>query len=558
MGGGLMNIVYTGIQNDMLTDNPKISYFKIRYAKYTNFGLQKFRIDCDGTKTLRMTDESTMTFKIPRYGDLLVDSFISIQLPNIWSPIYPPKLRAENDEGKTYSPWVPYEFRWIENLGVKMISKISIVCGNFTLQEYSGDYLLSVAQRDYDSRRFERFAAMIGGGKRMTDPANHGNNNGNYPNAYVIPGDAGPQPSILENTIYVPINAWYCLDTRQAFPISALQNNELKIIVTFKPVRELFQIRDVEDYQNNYPLKAPDFNQEYMQFYRFIHPPPSASLNAVDYEDQRTEWNADIHIVATYAFLTDCEKDIFVKESQQYIYRQVRERVFYNVTGTGRIELPDSHGLVTSYMLYFRRSDANIRNEWSNYTNFDYSGKMPSPPYFGPEEGTYITEEGPIGPGRNPDGSSTGLVITGEYTPENDENILQSMAIYLDGNERESNHPSGIYEKLEKFMYSDGAPSRGLYCYNFCLKTSPFIINPTGAINMSMVDKVEFEYTASIPPTDPMAQSMLICDPDTSEIVGVNKPSWRIYKYTYDLYIFEERINFLEFTGGNCGMRWSS
>ena len=37
------------------------------------------------------------------------------------------------------------EFKWIQNLGAKMISKISITCGNFTLQEYSDHMSLSTA-----------------------------------------------------------------------------------------------------------------------------------------------------------------------------------------------------------------------------------------------------------------------------------------------------------------------------------------------------------------------------------------------------------------------------
>ena len=67
MPGGLMNIVSFGQQSVILNGNPTKSFFKTTYAKYTNFGLQKFRVDFEGAKTLRLTEPSTFTFKIPRY-----------------------------------------------------------------------------------------------------------------------------------------------------------------------------------------------------------------------------------------------------------------------------------------------------------------------------------------------------------------------------------------------------------------------------------------------------------------------------------------------------------
>ena len=52
--------------------------------------MQKFRVDFEGSKTLQMNSESTFTFKIPRYADLLMDCYLSVALPHIWSPILPP------------------------------------------------------------------------------------------------------------------------------------------------------------------------------------------------------------------------------------------------------------------------------------------------------------------------------------------------------------------------------------------------------------------------------------------------------------------------------------
>ena len=364
MGGGLLNLVSQGQQNIILNGNPSKTFFKTTYAKYTNFGLQKFRIDFDGSRTLRLTEESTFTFKIPRYADLLMDCYISIDLPSIWSPIFPPQQTQEpfnND-------WVPYEFQWIENIGAQMIKNVSITCGNQTLQEFSGAYLLSMVQRDFTGTKKELFNRMIGNVFELSDPGNAYGRVNTYPNAYYSPTSPGPEPSILGRTLYIPLNAWFNLKTQMAFPLVALQYNELHITITVRPIYELFTIRDVMDKPNNYPRVAPNFTLYYMQFYRFLQPPPDVCLGVNSYVDTRTLWNSDINLNCTYCFLSNDEAKLFALNEQKYLFKQVKQTIFYNVTGPNKIQL-DSLGLVSSWMFFFQRSDANLRNQWSNYTN---------------------------------------------------------------------------------------------------------------------------------------------------------------------------------------------
>ena len=76
MPGGLLNIVAYGNQNVILNGNPSKTFFKAVYAKYTNFGMQKFRIDFNGQRNLRLNEESKFTFRMPRYAELLLDSYL--------------------------------------------------------------------------------------------------------------------------------------------------------------------------------------------------------------------------------------------------------------------------------------------------------------------------------------------------------------------------------------------------------------------------------------------------------------------------------------------------
>jgi hypothetical protein len=561
MPGGLMNLVSVGQQNIILNGNPSKTFFKTTYAHYTNFGLQKFRVDFEGSKTLRLSEESTFTFKIPRYADLLMDCYLSVALPSIWSPIIPPQQDAPIET----QIWAPYEFKWIENLGAKMISKISITCGNYTLQEYSGDYLLAAVQRDFSTDKKELFDAMTGNTNELNDPANAGSRVNSYPNAFYTDSLAGPEPSIRGRILYIPLNNWFGLKSQMAFPLTSLQYNELHIVVTLRPVNQIFQIRDVFDYTYNFPYVAPNFNAWYMQFYRFLQPPPDVEVGISSYLDTRTLWNADVHLNCTYCFLSNDEERLFALEEQKYLIKQVHEQRFYNVTGPNKVEL-DSLGMVSNWLFYFQRSDANLRNEWSNYSNWPY-GYMPLDIIPASAEGNFIvyrTDSNgnsvatPIGPGVNVNGNLTGLLITSLYSPENDKQILVGMGILLDGSYRENIQPAGVYNYIEKYTRTSGNAPQGLYCYNFGIHSNNSNLQPSGAINMNRFTQIELEFTTIIPPLDPLAQSLTICDPQTGGIIGVNKPTWRIYDYNFNMVLFEERINIVYFLGGNVGLMYAT
>lgn len=565
MPGGLMNLVSVGQQNIILNGNPSKTFFKTTYAQYTNFGLQKFRVDFEGSKTLRLSEPSTFTFKIPRYADLLMDCYLTVAMPNIWSPIMPPQLVTQSDGSTTYTDWAPYEFKWIDNLGAKMISKISIVCGNYTLQEYSGDYLLAAVQRDFTGVKKDLFDAMSGNTAEMNNPGNSGSRVNSYPNAFYTSDLAGPEPSIRGRILYIPLNNWFGLKSQMAFPLTSLQYNELQIVVTMRPISEIFQIRDVFDTTYNYPYIAPNFNTWYMQFYRFLQPPPDIALGITSYSDTRTLWNADVHLNCTYCFLSNEEERIFAMEEQKYLIKQVHEQQFFNVTGPNKVAL-DSIGMISNWLFYFQRSDANLRNEWSNYTNWPYN-YMPLDVVQASPAGDYLIYRTDasgnqipfyIGPGVNPNNNLTGLLITSNYSPENDKMILVAMGILLDGSYRENIQAAGIYNYIEKYTRTSGNAPQGLYCYNFSINSNNSDLQPSGAINMNRFNQIELEFTTIIPPLDPLAQSLSICDPQTGQVIAVNKPTWRIYDYNFNLTLFEERINVVNFIGGNVGLMYAT
>ena len=540
MAGGLLNLIAVGSQNVILTGNPKKTFFKFTYTKYSNFGLQKFRLDYEGSKVINTSDKTKFKFKVPRYGDMLMDTFLVLRLPHIWSPIY------WNEQTQDY---VPYEFKWIENLGTQIIEELEVYVGGEILQRVNGQYLTALVQRDFTNTQNDLYNKMTGNTAEFNDPANFGQNGGNYPNAQFSGTQGGAQPSIVGRDLYIPLNVWFTLASKLAFPLVALQYNELHIEVTLRPVQEWFTIREVNETEDaltgpcTYSHIQPNFNVAAQQFYTFLQsPPPNVDPDSGDpiplvYTEKRTDWNADVHLISTYGFLSDDERRVFASQPQNYLIKEVYEYKFHNVVESQKIEL-NSLGLVAEWMFFFRRSDANLRNEWSNYTNWPYNYppmQLSAPP--APIPGT--------------------LSITGPYNVCYKKDILLDLGILLDGKYRENVLAGGIYNYVEKYLRTTGNAPDGLYVYNFAINGSILDFQPSGAINLSRFNTIEYEFTTITPPRDTQAQTFQICDPTTNELVGVNKNNWQIYEYTYDLYIYEERYNMVKFESGNAGLMYA-
>lgn len=585
MAGGLLNLVAEGNQNVFLTGNPKKTFFKATYTKYSNFGLQKFRIDFEGSKFIDLTSKTHFTFKIPRYADLLMDSYLVLKLPTIWSPLY-------RDETLDNPYTVPYEFKWIENLGAQIIDELTITCGNYTLQKVDGQYMTAQVQRDFSDTKKRLYDEMTGNTAEFNDPARYVMATGDgadgvprprYPSAWTNSANTSPsgipipsQPSIVGKNLYIPLNMWFNLNSKMAFPLVSLQYNELHFNVSLRPVREWFTIKNVNygplqtaettKEIENIPHVQPNFNVPEEQFYVFLQaPPPTAQATGyittemiqsnIAYPVQRTSWNSDIHLISTFAFLSDDERRQFAQQQQKYLLKQVYRYAFNNLFDTKKVKL-DSLGMVADYMWFFRRSDANTRNAWSNYTNWDYNKINPvsqivEQGYYFDESTTpttYVETEVP---------GAGGFATTGPYHARFVKNIMLSFGVLLNGKYREKMLEAGVYNYTEKYTRTPGNAPDGLYCYNFCLDTDPLLTQPNGAMNLSKFRNIEFEFVTITPPLNENAQVYEICDADSGEVIGVNKFGEGIYKYTFDLFVYEERYNILEFTGGNCGLMYA-
>ena len=534
-----MNLISESTENIILNGNPKKTFFKATYNKYTNFGMQRFRIDYDGQRKLHYGEKTEMLFKIPRYGDMLLDTYLVVNLPNIWSPLYwNPDISGN---------WGEFGFRWIENLGAAMIHEIQVYSGGSILAQYPGEWLYVMKERDFNDTKKKLWDKMIGHIPELNDPANAEARSNVYPNA-VNDGSCNQiEPSIRGRQLYIPLDAWFCAESKTALPLVSLQYQEVFIKITFRPICDLFRIRDVTDALSGMPYISPPMNTSLNNIWRFLAPSWYSATDASQniYPNRRQDWDADIHLVSNYGFLSNNERRLYAANDHTYLIKETHTHDFLNVTGSSIAEIDNARNMVASFMWRFRRSDINLRNEWTNYSNWEYENILPLQPSNPPAGGA---------------GGALGIPNTLAYynciQPQNVKNILLDLSILMDGKYREDIFPSGLWNYVEKYLRTTGNPKDGLYCYNFCFNSNQREYQPSGAMNLNQYKKIHFEFNTIQPPINPNADFDVICD-GSGAIIGVRKELWRQNDYNFDLRVFEERYNVLVITGGQMGLMYA-
>lgn len=185
---GIFQLQARGEQDQYLTGNPDVSFFKSVYRKHTNFSIQTEELYFKNAIRWGQNTECL----IPRKGDLISRMYLHIKLPIL------------SDDRSNSSA------RWVTNVGHALIKSIEIDIGGQRIDIQTGENLYVYNQLSTD------------GGKR----------NGVD---YMIGNEVDPYQ---EKQIFIPLDFWFNRADNAALPIIALDMQEINIKV---------QLREFED-----------------------------------------------------------------------------------------------------------------------------------------------------------------------------------------------------------------------------------------------------------------------------------------------------------------------
>lgn len=81
-----------------------------------------------------------------------------------------------------------------------------------------------------------------------------------------------------------------------------------------------------------------------------------------DYKNKVSSWNADIHLISTFGFVTEEEFKVFAKEDQSYLIKTVKEDTVQQITGTSRYRLDPTVCLLTGCGFSDETMPMNVTN----------------------------------------------------------------------------------------------------------------------------------------------------------------------------------------------------
>lgn len=253
MPGGLIQLVGVGAQNELVNGNPSMTHFRAVYRRHTNFAMEQIRMPFTSSNLeFPLSGTRTISCRIDRYAQLLHDCYLVLTLPDIWSPL---KFLNGSVPPAGYDPRtnsIGYEFQWIENIGYNLIDHVDVTMNGQVIQNLRGEWLKMYSYLTHDANKRTIVDQMVGNVPELHDPAHAYDRNGQYPHAIAPtllpsadPQTKTPEPSIRSRQLVIPLHFWFCENPGMALPLVSLQNAEVYINVTLRPVTELYTVVDV-------------------------------------------------------------------------------------------------------------------------------------------------------------------------------------------------------------------------------------------------------------------------------------------------------------------------
>ena len=555
MPGGLLSLVCYGNENIQLNGNPQTTWFYKTFMRYTHFSQEPIQIPLEGPNLLLSDSPILLKAKIPRQGDLLSDLVFRFQLPDIFSKAY-----ISDDGVGNLNLDRAYEFAWVRQIGVRLIDTVTFTIGGQIIQEFTSDWICARALLDHTNEKYQQWRAMVGDTPEYFDPANgiYADPSGGYPNvvAWQDQTTQNNAPSIPGRIIRVPLGLWFSDYIANSLPLIALQYHDCEIMLKLRPIRDLYTVLDPSGVRLRSNMRSLPYipSDQYPTVWNpSLYGPLPPTLNnlygatsdisgsmryfltdiagRVPIQDG---WPLNATLEATYTFVREEEQQVFVKKTIKYNVRQVQNFIFSGINTRNSYRL-DVHNIATRLVYFGRRSDAiPYRNQATNLTNW-INTQSAGRPFATPltKYPQYVKVSGVL----------TQIGRSGINLAGLQRRILRNVFLTANGTPLFDSVDSSYFTEYVpyKSLKGDSAPFNDyslasqsemwpLHTYSFALNASS-VEQPDGTLNTSRIDRLEIDVDV--------------------------EPIPYLARYTYDLYVFVETLNFLEISSGLGGLKFA-
>lgn len=549
-----MQLVNKGAQDVLVTGNPSFTHFKSVYKRHTEFAMEHFRLFFKTTNlSLPPSGSLTLRAKVERYAQLLHDCYLSVTLPDIYSPVV--ATTAQIPGGNPQSTAIGYEFQWIRNIGYNMINYVSVNINGSEIVRHTGEWMKLYANLKFDANKKALLEQLVGNTSELYDPANAFNRLNQYPHSISTSGNIAA-PSIQGKVLTIPLHFWFCETVGKALPLVAMQYSEVEIIVDLKNMFQLYTTLDVSSTSSTFGKRISPVTS----MTPFLSPPLATQAPT---NTSLVTWNLKPFLECNYIFVSDAEMAHIASSDHSYVINQIDVREALGQYGPSNDLELHLRNLCTRVVWVCQRNDRYLLNDYDNYTNWvnPYEPPLSIVPIFANQSYT------------------SGFAQQSGITARD---ILLESAIIIDGKERFNYKQTEFFKYIQNYRHETGRTITdlpGLYSYSFAIENDKE--QPSGHINGSQFNKTILRNTYVQPPyangiLNPVGTTVCvlkstanlpnptlvnpadyISNPDL--IVTVfRKTVNNTIIYSYNVRAFVESYNFLRVIGGIANVVFSS
>jgi hypothetical protein len=284
---------------------------------------------------------------------------------------------------------------------------------------------------------------------------------------YNIP-DLIPGPASEGLRLYIPLQFYFCKNPGLYLPLLALQYHPIRINITISPLQSLF------------------YSQQLI-----LVPNCSLTVNPANI--------TSMMLWGDYVYLDTEERRRFVSQSHEYLIEQIQYTPLIGVTASqAQVNIQtDFNHPIKEFIFVARRDFMNQVHEFFNYSSLATNEAVPTPvqPFFMP-----------------------GQVRT---------DLISTALLQLDGYDRFQVRQAPYFRLVQPYDHHTTTPVQNfLYCYSLALR--PEDAQPTGTLNASRIDSVNWQIVMNPNLNFPEASPPVSRGPCTIRIYATNYNVFRV------------------------------
>ena len=381
---------YGELEKDLYGDSNAPSYFNREFTKCIPFVQLPKEINMNKTGTANFGYSWSVVID-KKFGDYLTNMWVMVELPEV-------KLKPTNTYLESGT------LRWTENIMHNLIREVTLLFNDQCVSKLDNFTLDFLSEFQLNSEKYDAYMRNIGNIPELTQPSKH----------------------LKSKKLFLPLPMFFCKDTSNAIPLTALPHTEIRVDFNFREWENLLIL------DNKATVEIDPISP------------------VVDKDIEVEPVIKTTQLFGNFVSLLQDEKfKLGVKTSKMIIEQfQTLPRQVVSVAEENKISLNLKHSIKA---LYFAVRNSNYKNIWSNY-NYDHD--------------TFVGDV---------------------FVKNKDKFIIETASIKYNETYRVPEVPVEYYSFINPWYHSKRIPVKGgMYTYSYALNQST--VNACGSSALSRTD----------------------------------------------------------------------